>query len=65
MGGRKIFQGTRPVARFSFLGGQKIFLRGKDFCFYYMFKTNFSGHNKIWGEMFPGGYGHGSHYNKV
>jgi len=21
----------------------------EDFCFYYMFKTNFSGRNKIWG----------------
>ena len=24
--------------------------RGKDFCFYHMFTTNFSEHNKIWGH---------------
>ena len=28
-------------------------LVGQDFCFYYMFKTHFSGHNKIWGALPP------------
>ena len=27
--------------------GEKYVFRGKDFCFYYMFKIKFSGHNKI------------------
>jgi len=31
-----------------FRGGKIHFTRG-NFCFYYMFKTNFSGHNQIWG----------------
>jgi len=26
----------------------KQFLVGQDFCFYYIFKTNFSEHNNIW-----------------
>jgi len=30
--------------------GEYIFM-GQDFRFYYMFKTNFSEHNKIWGEQ--------------
>jgi len=30
-------------------GRENAFLRGKDFCFYYMFKTNFSEHNKMLG----------------
>jgi len=30
--------------------GTKYILMGKDFCFYYMFKTIFSEHNKIWGH---------------
>ena len=29
-------------------GWEKYIFRGDDFCFHYMFKTNFSGHNKIW-----------------
>jgi len=29
-----------------------------------MFETHFSGHNKICGEMPPGGYGPGSRYKK-
>jgi len=35
------------------------FLRGKDFSFYYMFKTNFSGHKKLEGlpPNAPLGYG--------
>ena len=41
----------RPVARFQDLVGHNTFLGGHDFCFYYMFKTNFSGRNKIWGEQ--------------
>jgi len=28
--------------------GGKIHFKEQDFCSYYMFKTNFSGHNKIW-----------------
>jgi len=35
-----------PVLRFR---EQSKFLGGKDFCFYYMFKSNFSEHNKIRG----------------
>ena len=31
-------------------GGGKIHFRGKEFCFYYMFKTNLSEHNKFWGD---------------
>ena len=38
---------TRSVGRFQGLVGQYIFLRKQDFCFYYMFKTNFSGRYKI------------------
>jgi len=44
---RHNFGRTRPVARLQGLG-EKYFLGGKDFCFYHMFKTNFSEHNKIW-----------------
>jgi len=40
---------TRPVARFQYLVGHNTFLGGQDFCFYYMFKTNVSGRNKILG----------------
>jgi len=39
-------QARRQVSRF---GGAYI-LGGDDFCFYYMFKTTFSGRNKIWGD---------------
>jgi len=39
----------RPVASFQYLVEQNTFLGGQDFCFYYMFKTNFSGRNNIWG----------------
>jgi len=39
---------ARPVARFQDLVGYNTFLGGQDFCFYYIFKTNFSGRNKIW-----------------
>jgi len=38
----------RPVARFQDLVGHNTFLRGHDFCFNCMFKTNFSRRNKIW-----------------
>jgi len=31
--------------------GQNTFLGGQDFGFYYMFKTIFSGRNKIWGAQ--------------
>jgi len=34
--------------QFSRFGGVQYIFRGNNFCFYYMFKTNFSGHNKIW-----------------
>jgi len=37
-------QARSQVLRF---GGKNKFLGGKDFCFYYMFKIHFSGHNKI------------------
>jgi len=37
---RHNFGRTRPV---------KFVLWGKDFCFYHMFKRNFSERNKIWG----------------
>jgi len=60
----------QPVARFQYLVGHNIFLGGQDFYFCYMFKTNFSGCNKIWGaqkefgghclRMPPRGYGPGS-----
>jgi len=33
----------RPAAKLWYLGGKNTF------CFHYMFETNFSGHNKIWG----------------
>jgi len=33
------------------LEGQNTFLGGQDFSFHYMFKTNFSGHNKVWGTQ--------------
>jgi len=33
------------------LEGQNTFLGGERFCFYYIFKTNFSGSKKIWGEQ--------------
>jgi len=40
----------------------KIRFHGARFCFYYMFKLNISGHNKIWGGAknkgkLPRGYG--------
>ena len=38
---RHNFGRTRPVARFGGLTGPNTFLRGKDFCFYRMFKTHF------------------------
>ena len=38
----------RPVARFQGVRGQNTLLGGRDFCFYYMLKTNFSRHNQIW-----------------
>jgi len=40
----------RPATRFYGLGAKYIF-RQQDFCFYYMFKTNSSGQNKIWGGI--------------
>jgi len=42
----------------------KVILGRQDFCFYYMFKTNFSGHNKIGGNCpwIPRGYGLVSYY---
>jgi len=51
---RHNFGRIRPVDRSQGLG-KKIYFRGKDFCIYHMFKTNFSEHNKIWGtKMFEG-----------
>jgi len=41
----RIQQALCQVLRF----GGKWLLEGKDFSFYYMFKTYFSGHNKTWG----------------
>ena len=41
-----------------------MFLGGKDFCFYYMFKANVSEHNKSWGAMPPSGYGSMLRYEK-
>jgi len=41
---------SSPVARFWGLEGQNTFLGGHDFCFYDIFKTNFSGNKKIWGN---------------
>jgi len=46
---------------------------GKDFCLHYMFQTNFSGHNEIWGSQKWGrtapeclhGYGPLSCYHKT
>jgi len=63
---------TRPVARFQYLVGHNTFFGGQDFCFYYVLKTNFSVHNKIWGgtkkilegnapECSPRGYGPAHH----
>jgi len=59
----------RSVAKFQGLVGQNIFLGGQDFCFYYMFETNFPehnticGHKNIWGALPknapPLGYGPG------
>ena len=43
-----IFFPHRPAARFQDLVGHYTFLGGQDPCFYYMFKSNFSGRNKIW-----------------
>jgi len=52
------------------LKGHNTFLEGHDFCFYYIFKTKFSGNKKIWGDTkeiwgalppnAPRGYGHAS-----
>ena len=28
--------------------GRKIHFRGKDYCFYHMFETNYSEHNNVW-----------------
>jgi len=63
----------RPVARFQYLVGHNTFLRGQDFWFYYVFKTNFSGRNKIcgrtkeiWGALPPNaphGYGPGATFS--
>jgi len=57
----------RPVARFQDLVGHNTFLSGQDFCFHYMFKTNFLGATKFCGaqkkfgghcsRMPPRGYG--------
>ena len=48
-----IWLSHRPVARFQDLVGHATFLGGQDFCFYYMFETNFSGRDKIWGGTAP------------
>jgi len=41
---------SRPVARFSGLGGNKVFGRGQGFCFYYMFKKIFLSTTKFGGQ---------------
>ena len=46
-----VYSAHRPVARFYGLREQNTFLWGQDFCFYYMSKTNFYGHNKMWVEQ--------------
>ena len=38
---------SRAVARIWGLEGKNAFLGGRDFCFYYIFKTNFYGNKKI------------------
>jgi len=43
-------QAGSQVLRF---GGENILVRRQDFSFYYMFKTNFSGHHKIWESTAP------------
>ena len=55
---------SAPAARFYGSEGQIKLLGGKSFCFYYMFKTKFSGHNKKYGghcpRTPPRGYGSGT-----
>jgi len=46
MDGWMLIQARSQVSRF---GGAQYIFGEHDFGFYYMFKTNFSGHNKIWG----------------
>ena len=47
-------QTSSQVLRFE---GAKYIFRGQDFCIYFMFETNFSGCNKIWGvQKFVGHY---------
>jgi len=53
----------KPVAGFSGMEEQNTFIGEQDFCFYYMFKTNAYGHNKIWGALPPNnprGFGPGT-----
>ena len=56
--------GHRLEARFSYFGGKNTYLRGKNFCFHYMFKTIFLGTTKF-GVQAPGGYRPGWRYKKV
>jgi len=49
--GEKTLRSSRPVAKFQDLVEYNTFLGGQDFCYYYMFKTNFSGRNKTWGAQ--------------
>jgi len=71
---RASFWYTQARGRALRFGGQNTFLGGQDFCFYYMFKTNFAGHNTIWGgtKIFGGAlppnappHGYGPGYTAV
>jgi len=39
---------VQAVSQVSRFGGAKYVFRVARFCFYYTYKTNFSGHNKMW-----------------
>jgi len=65
-GGQSIFSSGDQVRSKVFkFGGEKYIFRGQDFCFYYMFKTISSGHNKIWGQCPPVTTGLGRGTKKV
>jgi len=42
---------SQARSQVSKLGGGKLYFTGRDFSFSYMFKTKFSGHNKIGGSQ--------------
>ena len=45
----RVTKQKQALNQVSCLGRQNTLLGGAWFCFYYLFKTHFSGHNKIWG----------------